>query len=458
MISTKNKLFLFALVHLFFSTHHSFCSIELEQPENPDWITIFIHGTVSPDLCLQNIIKIIKDNVDKSAYALSTELVRNDPFFHKTQAIQQLGLQKIDQPRTASYVFAKIYDELGSINAPTKQKTVYYTFGWSGLISYKQRKKEAFILFDQLQQELAQYKKRNCTPKIRIIGYSHGGNIALNLVHALQERKMPLMINELILIGMPVQSATDLFVDHPLFERIYHFYSLNDHVQRLDFATRRFLDRKTFEVPHTKLTQLKIKMHGALSNKQGKYRTRNMDPGHIELWFFGWTPRMYRKKFPCQPLPIAVLIQWFIHEIEKFTALRDSLEIDIDFKTAQAILRCYRSLADPGSQGTNKKSRIKQVSPFPFTKFEEMKQYAQTIKPERGTETRELHKKRRYWARTQANYFKRLYLINSAQKTRKKHKKQPGVELWKKKRPTRLYHGNTVSRRRFCLNRQNLWF
>jgi len=40
---------------------------------------------------------------------------------------------------------------------------------------------------------------------------------------------------------------------------------------------------------------------------------RNSSPGHLEFWFFGWSPRHYRRSFILQPLPAFIIIPYVIH-------------------------------------------------------------------------------------------------------------------------------------------------
>ena len=45
---------------------------------------------------------------------------------------------------------------------------------------------------------------------------------------------------------------------------------------------------------------------------------RNVSPGHIELWFFGWTPLNYRSTFPLYPLPIVAFMPFIANSIKPF--------------------------------------------------------------------------------------------------------------------------------------------
>ena len=43
---------------------------------------------------------------------------------------------------------------------------------------------------------------------------------------------------------------------------------------------------------------------------------RNVSPGHIELWFWGWTLHHYRKTFPLWPFPVATFIPFIVNSIK----------------------------------------------------------------------------------------------------------------------------------------------
>ena len=95
-------------------------------------------------------------------------------------------------------------------------------------------------------QEVDSFRKQNIEPKVRVIGYSHGGNVCLYTAKVAQKaQENGLSIDELILIGMPVQSETDHLINDPMFKKIFHIYSRGDRIQKLDFFSfnRFFLEK-----------------------------------------------------------------------------------------------------------------------------------------------------------------------------------------------------------------------
>ena len=185
-----------------------------EQPET--WITVFVHGIMSikPHLSLSNFILFMIDDIDETVYCTTVDLMRKDPIFHQNQAMQYSGLKKIDPdlvlPGYASGAMAMVFEKMSAFVNPDKAlDNHYYTFGWSGLMSAKDRYAEAVELYRQLIPVYAAFEQRGIKPNIRIVAYSHGGNVALNLALARQRNPtLPhLTVNELVLLGMPVQAG-----------------------------------------------------------------------------------------------------------------------------------------------------------------------------------------------------------------------------------------------------------
>lgn len=207
------------------------------------------------------------------------------------------------------------------------------------------RYKEAKMLHASLYEEIKKLKAQNYDPRIRIIGYSHGGNVSLNLA-AVQKRESPnqqLAIDELVLLGTPIIADTDYLVNEPIFKRVYNIFSMQDRIQPMDlfapnqfFSDRIFRSRKGFTLPE-KLVQVQLKVtrcrkevldcprRFSLSNNFNnpqvvfgkKNLLRDVSPGHVELWFFGWTPLNYRDSFPLYPLPAISFAPLILHHSRK---------------------------------------------------------------------------------------------------------------------------------------------
>lgn len=327
------------------------------NPTHPEtWVTIFIHGIMSiqPHLTAPNIMRFIRDDVQHTIYSKTVEYMRLDPYFYLNQAMQEFGLKKIDlndlQPGHATNAIANIYNDVTKMVYP-QETNHYYTFGWSGLLSPTGRYADSIKLLESLTQELEEkYWKYGIFPKIRLIGYSHGGNVCLNIAAARQNTNptSPISIDELILVGVPIQTETDYLANDPIFKKIYHFFSQADRIQRIDFfsfnrvfSRRYFRNSNNFKVPK-KLMQIDMKFirkartqydsparqaayvnfnnPGIISGKSSLLR--NCSPGHLEFWFFGWSPKYYRENFVMHPLPAFVAIPYVLYYIRQ---IRDEI-------------------------------------------------------------------------------------------------------------------------------------
>lgn len=102
----------------------------------------------------------------------------------------------------------------------------FYTFGWSGKLSFDDRKQAALDLYHYL---------KNLKGPINLIGHSHGGNVALLLEEVAQEHNdNNFSIDRLILLATPVQKATESYISSTRFKKAYSLYSTSDLVQILD--------------------------------------------------------------------------------------------------------------------------------------------------------------------------------------------------------------------------------
>lgn len=324
--------------------------MQLQAAESPAtmWVNIFLHGTVGlrANLTFANFIRLIKDDIEHTRFKKIVEETRKDPFFGLAQPMQELGLQKIDMNAlTTAAIYAKITDK----EMPQEPETshLYYTFGWSGLLSPSERYKDACIFYDALKLELTKLERLypHATIKFRLLCYSHGGSVGLNLA-AVQRNKYPqdtLRIDELILLGAPIQHETCHLIYEPTFKKVYHLYSRKDYIQKLDcFSCRRFFSRRRFtaswhcDLPD-KLVQIEVKVR---ANRPGSCRHLiDKSPGHAELWYFGWAPSSYRKTFPLYPFPVAVFAPSIIDLVNTYMPQDTHIVVELRPEAGDALLR-----------------------------------------------------------------------------------------------------------------------
>lgn len=308
------------------------------------WITIFVHGIIKGPISFGDLYHIVKDKVENTKYAYTIQYIRNDSRFYRYQAMQKQGLNIInpidDFPGFAAGAISKIYEyqlkKNGTIN-------LYYTFGWPGLLSATHRKKQGEKFYNELEKEIKKFKDLNINPKIRIISFSHGGNVTLNIARSIADNSY-IQIEELILIGMPVQRETDYLINHKLFKKIFNFYSNSDIAQTVDIFTtnyqshRKFRERKNFKIPE-KLSQIQIQVTKILQNDSKQIKQKyKYDPGHMELWFFGWIPKSYRYNFPLKPLPVISIVPTLIEHIQNLK-FSNNLAIEINPTQEKIIIK-----------------------------------------------------------------------------------------------------------------------
>jgi hypothetical protein len=376
------------------------------QESKPIWVTIFIHGimNIKPHINVNNFIHFMCDEVENTIYAKTVDCMRKNSFFYQNQPMQNYGLQAINQQLTigdASAATAHLYKMVETMTNLDQdyEDHLFYTYGWSGLLSAKKRLQESQQLFDELcalkrEIELTYNKK----PKFRIIGYSHGGNVALNLgVIAQNYPKKKITIDELILIGTPIQHETDYLVCEPIFKDVYNVYSQLDRIQKSDFFSfHRFFSGKTFEsrkdfiVPKNvhqiriRISQdkfpdrpLSLKQH--LQNLGQRRRFRDKSPGHIELWFYGWTPSKYRKNFPLAPLPITILLSHIIAQLKALHEIPTRCTFELRPEHAISIIRAKDKLFPQKFLSKKQLEQLKQITEQIMPKKQTKNDYEEQI-------------------------------------------------------------------------------
>lgn len=352
-------------------------------PQQDVWLTVFVHGTVAlrSQLNLSTVIRLIQDNITDLSYIKTISAIRGDPFFYQTQSIQELGLVPVNmnpsiKQGAAASAFARLFQE-NLPPAETDTQNIYYTYGWSGLLSHSERYKEAEKFYYALQQQIAIMQQQHPLHKIhiRLVCYSHGGSVALNIA-TVQDKahpQQPISIDELILLGLPVQRETDSNIFNPIFKKIYHFYSRKDVIQTMDcFSLQRFFSNRRFRFKHQslpdKLVQIDIRIKTNKSHHRKRYKT-DRSPTHTELWFFGWTFASYRTSFPFNPLPLGVLAPSCIEMIKQHTPDQTHIVMELQPNGIARLRKRHHSHAHC-------------VPWIAEAKLEQLKQIAQTYVPE----------------------------------------------------------------------------
>lgn len=154
----------------------------------------------------------------------------------------------------------------------------FYAFGWSGKLSVEERNKSSKFLAEELVKLIDQREAEfGIRPILRIVTFSHGGNVAFALA-----KYLPKDVSvELVCIGCPIQPESEDLVESDCFSKVYVISSLNDIVQvsdpvniyrnmRRDDA-KQLLSKRFFDHDLGKIKQACVSVNGTYL-------------GHIELF------------------------------------------------------------------------------------------------------------------------------------------------------------------------------
>jgi len=244
MFSYKNTTIFLCILTIFGSIN----TVQ-NQVLKPDWITIYVHGTTTK-LGLNFLTKFCP------------EIVYGAP-----------GLHHVDKmPKNA--LFRRDVDTLCAGDNNRFCKDHFYTFRWSGSLSFSARELAGQQLYDEVVKLLQDYKQKyGYYPKLRIMTFSHGGNVALNMASHLPFFKGEPVYLEFLIVACPVQKTTEKFIEHSEINSIYTIYSSRDLLQVADnykFENKRYFPKRFFKTNKNNCKQIKV-----IINKRGL--------GHLDL-------------------------------------------------------------------------------------------------------------------------------------------------------------------------------
>jgi len=176
-----------------------------------DSITVFVHGTFP-----------------------ARRMLHYSPGRFLVYCPQGLSLAK-DLPK--KYHFHKMAQGCVELNSDMYSLDQFYVFGWKSEQVYNHvRMQAAADLVQEIQTCVEKYyKDHKRIPKIRLIGFSHGGNVVLNTAHFLPLKiKKQIIDVEIWILGTPVQEVNKDLVNSTYFSKVYSFFSRKDWLQRMD--------------------------------------------------------------------------------------------------------------------------------------------------------------------------------------------------------------------------------
>jgi len=389
----KMRQFFLLLSIISFTIHDA----DIQHAEADIRITVFIHGavTLGPMTPVTHFDLFMSDKVSGSLYEKIIKSIRADTFFFESQPIRKTGLHEMElddiKPGCAAEAFGSIFDILSKHVGRNNTLNKYYTYGWAGAFGKKCRQEYARQLYNELVTECADLKKRGFNPIITLVGYCHGAQLILELASIAKEHaNIPLYINESVLIGMPISPDTASCIASPVFKKVIVLSSKHDRIQPIDvFVGKKLWNKRIIPTdnPATKekLTQIDLRIYKPFGSREskipdfsdkkniaGRKSWRNQSPGHIEFWFFHWTPSNYRENWILSPFPAAVFLPIILQYVNEERAhFADDQPIIVDIRPDHEIV-LIRQHGMP---------HIKKKQWIPRMLLEELKKIASSAKP-----------------------------------------------------------------------------
>ncbi len=290
---------------------------------------VFIHGTVFTVLSMLDMRGVMSDEIqeDSPYYGMLSQVRKNLLLFHD-QILLEEGWHKvpdhvipsfhnkslnIDDKKKAAYHFTPAYHAFAQKYFKKECDHKYYLFGHLGMLTQAYRKKAAQELYDHLCKTIDDLQHQYHKVRLTIVCHSHGGNIALNLVTAEEKYQRGLVIDDLVLYGMPVQVETAAFAYNRMFKRVINCYSDGDSVQNNDrFSTKTRQSHKIFS--DSLLEIERIGDNKLVYDVRLLVNSNTKTIGHANMWLFG---RSDKATDALDPLPIAVLTPIMLDLIDK---------------------------------------------------------------------------------------------------------------------------------------------
>lgn len=260
-------------------------------------IHVFVHGSYGSFFSLLSYPYVKKDAIKGTVYLSIQRMMRDTQLVKYRRFMSGPGIFEVtpgvDIPNNhpARYVIGAFKAMQHEVKPQDLHEHRYFLFGWSGLLSQRERRREAIRLYNELVVLVDKVRAEGKEPLLKIYGHSHGCNVMLNLglvdACTFDMGQLPLYTEphtvgcmqrlldgaatadlkdllgrngwqtaevwykkpssrlqcptSLFLFGMPVQPETAPLVASPLFEKVIQIYSENDGVLASDHisSTRR---------------------------------------------------------------------------------------------------------------------------------------------------------------------------------------------------------------------------
>lgn len=366
--------------------------LEAESKPVKKTLVVLVHGTLMPDLTRAGLMEFMRErnllNKSSLGHALMLSVTpwkirqsvaglsgiareywlkcRKKRLLH-SQPLQELGLHPVvkngDKNNVSSF-FVRSYEEQHLAAHGSSEHLNFYTFGWSGMLSSIARHDAAIEFYQSLVAERNRLIEAGATEvKIVIIAHSHGGNVTLLLARQEAEHTKGLVVNKVVLFGIPVQPETHALVHSDLFKKVYSISSYGDGVQQSDFistdgwGSRDIFTHKGESEKKNKLIQLKVSVN-------------DIHPTHTELWFCAHPEStQFRTQFALHPLPIAVITPFIIKIASPYLSTMNHAHMVIDVNGQEGTMSLYEHVEPQGKLRGKKavKRNLIAGSPLFFT-------------------------------------------------------------------------------------------
>ena len=230
--------------------------------------------------------------------------------------VKQVGAAVPQELSMQADVQLLVHNSDTAYHAKTGVARFYHTFGHLGLLSQKYRRQAALELYEGLCERVAACKKDYDTVRVDIVAHSHAGNIVLNLAAVQAEQQQDLTVDNLVMLGTPLQVETAAYAYGSLFKRVINCYSDGDRVQGADqFSTcmrrshKQFCDEKLIidDTPaeNTYLYDMRL-----LVNDDAERI------GHANMWMLGRSDKATESLDPLSTAVLTPLILDMLDTIE----------------------------------------------------------------------------------------------------------------------------------------------
>jgi len=328
-----------------------------KEPVN---ILVYVHGSINiAELFkhFRNFLDVLRGNETAPYYAHTAQKRLDHTILTRSILTLEEGLIQIHAPQDplcaengAELLFSLMDGAAKLVGSPIRYDETYI-YNWSGFLHEENRKKYGLKLYEALQALKNEYLQRGKEPHFTLIGYSHGGNVALNMLYAEhKEEQERLHIDTLLLLGTPIHSKTEEFMwKHPasrdLFNKVLCLYSQADIVQGRDIAAPGSLlgTRKYFP-------ERILRPRNAFNIKVSLRRDRRTVPlAHrlFSTFIWGRKPRIIPPIVLYSPMILSLLHEYCDQNFVPLHNLALTIDIDAAKKQVQFLLYDKRRLYTP---------------------------------------------------------------------------------------------------------------